>query len=392
MPFERSNAPMSGNQTVWLTEAITLTALGESLPQLWDRLMAGTCGIRKVEHFPVDQYPSPWAAAIPKLGGNAGRAESSRMHHLLERMLGTMTAADPDTVLFTATTKAGIDSLERLCRGQADDAAILVPSSVPRFISRRLGLTTEGVNISAACASSTIAVAKAASLIHRKKASSVLVCCMDVITDFVFSGFSALQALSPQPCRPFDRNRDGLTLGEGAAALHFMSAERAARQARKPLAAVVGWGMSNDATHITAPARDGCGLIRAIDKALQLAELKPEQVDAVSAHGTGTVYNDAMELTAIRHVFGSRPLPVYSVKGAIGHTLGAAGGIEVALAAMALAEGAVPPTVGLLQPEPEAQSLVSNQAREICGGHLLTTNSGFGGINAAIILKSGRTL
>lgn len=379
---------MSRDQAVWLTEALTVTALGDSLPTLWENLMAGRCGIRKVEHFPVDQYPSRWAAAIPNLVPVGERTGRSRLHHLLERLIDSMAAASGDTVLFTATTKAGIDNIERLCRDQTADEVDLVPSSVPRHISRRLGLAAEGVNINAACASSTIAVAKAASLISSGTASSVLVCCLDVITDFVFSGFSALQALDPQPCRPFDRNRSGLTLGEGAAALYFVSADRAVRQELKPLAAVVGWGMSNDATHITAPARDGSGLIRAIDKALQLSGLKPEQVAAVSAHGTGTVFNDAMELTAIRNVFGDRPLPVYSVKGAIGHTLGAAGGIEVALASKALSEGMVPPTVGLLHPEPEAESLVSPQVREISGRYLLTTNSGFGGINAAIILKS----
>ncbi|KPJ74643.1 MAG: beta-ketoacyl synthase [Deltaproteobacteria bacterium SG8_13] len=380
---------MSRSQPVWLTEAVTVTALGDSLQQLWDRLMAGRSGIREVEHFPVDQYASRWAAAVPGLTPSGGRTGRSRLHPLLERLFDSMPAADADTVLFTATTKAGIDSLEPLCRGQAADTTGMVPSDVPRLISRRLGLTAEGVNINAACASSTIAVAKAASLIRTGRASSVLVCCMDVITDFVFSGFSALQALSRQPCRPFDRDRSGLTLGEGAAALQFMSAERAAGRNRKPLAAVVGWGMSNDATHITAPARDGCGLIRAIEKALHLSQLDPGQIGAVSAHGTGTVYNDAMELTAIRHVFGDRSLPVYSVKGAIGHTLGAAGGIEVALAAKALAEGMVPPTVGLLHPEPEAESLVSTRAQNLSGSTLLTTNSGFGGINAAIVLKSG---
>lgn len=381
---------MSPGRPVWLTEALTVTALGDSLPQLWDRLMDGRCGIRQVEHFPVDQYASRWAAALADLdpGDPAKGSGRSRLLHLLERMLASMSAVDSDTVLLTASTKAGIDNLERLCRGQAAESDDTIPSSVPRLISRRLGLAAEGVNINAACASSTIAVAKAAALIRSGSADSVLVCCMDVITDFVFSGFSALQALSPQPCRPFDRSRDGLTLGEGAAVLHFMSAERAAGLDRRPLALVVGWGVSNDATHITAPALDGCGLIRAIDKALRLSQLDSDQIAAVSAHGTGTVYNDAMELTAIRHVFGDRSLPVYSVKGAIGHTLGAAGGIEVALAARALSEGVVPPTVGLLQPEPEAESLVSVRARDITGQTILTTNSGFGGINAAIILKS----
>ena len=380
---------MNPHHPVWLTEALTVTALGESLPELWQHLMAGRCGIRESAHFAVDQYTSRWLAAVPNLGSEDDRSGRSRLNHLLERLFASMHPVDTDSVLFTATTKAGIDNLELLCRGKPADTDETVPSSVPRFVARRLGLGSEGLNINAACASSTIAVAKAASLIRTGRVSSVLVCCMDVITDFVFSGFSALQALSPQPCRPFDRNRDGLTLGEGAAVLHFQSAERAAEQQRKPLAEIVGWGMSNDATHITAPARDGSGLIRAIEKALHLSGLRPEQVAAVSAHGTGTVFNDAMELTAYRQVFGDRSLPVYSVKGAIGHTLGAAGGIEIALAARALAERSVPPTVGLQQVEPGAESLVSTHPQQISGQTLLTTNSGFGGINAAIVLKSG---
>ena len=380
---------MNRQQPVWLTHALTVTALGDRLPVLWSNLMAGQCGIREVDHFAVDQYSSRWAAVIPALVPEDTRAGKSRLHHLLDRLLKAMHPVPADSVLFTATTKAGIDHLERLCRGQASEAVDLFPANVPRLISRRLGLTDEGLNINAACASSTIAVAKAASLIRAARASSVLVVGMDVITDFVFSGFSALQALSPQPCRPFDRDRNGLTLGEGAAALQLMRADHAAEQGYTPLAEIAGWGMANDATHITAPARDGSGLIRAIEKALHLAELAPEQIAAVSAHGTGTIFNDAMELTAIRGVFGDRPLPVYSVKGAIGHTLGAAGGIEVALAACALDKRAVPPTVGLLQPEPGAESLVSSHARNIFGDYLLTTNSGFGGINAAIVLKSG---
>jgi 3-oxoacyl-[acyl-carrier-protein] synthase II len=380
---------MNRHQPVWLTEAHTVTALGDSLEQLWRHLMAGRCGIRQAAHFSVDQYASRWLAAVSNLGSKEDPSGRSRLNHLLERLFASMPPVDTDAVLFTATTKAGIDNLERLCRGNPADTDETVPSTVPRLIARRLGLDSEGLNINAACASSTIAVAKAASLIRAGRASSVLVCCMDVITDFVFSGFSALQALSPQPCRPFDSNRDGLTLGEGAAALYFQSAERAAEQQRQPLAEVIGWGMSNDATHITAPARDGGGLIRAIEKALHLSGLKPRQIAAVSAHGTGTVFNDAMELTAIRQVFGDRSLPVYSVKGAIGHTLGAAGGIEIALAARALAEGSVPPTVGLQQVEPKAESLVSTDAQQISGQTLLTTNSGFGGINAAIVLKSG---
>ena len=382
---------MKDHQTVWLTGAQTVTALGSSLPTLWKNLVEGRCGIREVAHFPVDQYTSTWAAAIPDLVPDSKPGNYSRFHYLLERLVDSLDPVPRDTVLITATTKAGIESLEYLCRGQTADTANLIPSSMPGWISRRLGLTSEGVNINAACASSTIAVAKAAALIRAGRASSVLVCCMDVITDFVYSGFSALQALSPQPCRPFDRNRSGLTLGEGAAVLYLTNTDRAARQKDPPLAEIVGWGMSNDATHITAPARDGRGLVRAIEKALQLATIEPDQIAAVSAHGTGTVFNDAMELTAIRQVFNGRSIPIYSVKGAIGHTLGAAGGIEVALAANTLIEHTVPPTVGLLDPEPEAAPLVSNRARTLVGNSIVTTNSGFGGINAAIVLKYGNS-
>ena len=217
----------------------------------------------------------------------------------------------------------------------------------------------------------------------------MLVVCLDLVSEFVFSGFSALQALSPSVCRPFDRNRDGLTLGEGGAALLLMSRERAAREGRPELGIVAGWGAANDATHITAPARDGCGLIQSVRQALGRAGIEPEQIAAISAHGTATPYNDQMELTAFRALFGERSLPVHSVKGSIGHTLGAAGGIEVALGLRCLEAGTMPPTVGLLEVEEAGAGLVSNRQQPILGNYLLSTNSGFGGVNAALILRRG---
>jgi 3-oxoacyl-[acyl-carrier-protein] synthase II len=152
---------------------------------------------------------------------------------------------------------------------------------------------------------------------------------------------------------------------------------------------VLGWGVANDATHITAPARDGCGLILAVRQALAKAELCANAVSAISAHGTGTVYNDLMELTAFATVFGAHRVPIHSVKGAIGHTLGAAGGIEVALGFKALTAGTVPPTAGFRTPEAGAEDIVSSQAVSFAGDVLLTTNSGFGGVNAALLLGKG---
>ena len=148
--------------------------------------------------------------------------------------------------------------------------------------------------------------------------------------------------------------------------------------------------MANDAFHVTAPASDGRGLLAAVKQALKRAGLEPEAISAVCAHGTGTVYNDHMELTAFDQLFGDRRLPVYAIKGAIGHTLGAAGGIEVALGLKSLSEGLAPPTVGFSKGEDNMVERVSSQPAVIPGNHLLSTNSGFGGINAALILAKGR--
>jgi len=215
----------------------------------------------------------------------------------------------------------------------------------------------------------------------------VLVCCADIVTEFIFSGFSALKALSSVPCRPFDRNRKGLSLGEGAAALVIMSPKEALKQNRKPLGKITGWGVANDATHITAPAQTGCGLVQAVARALRMSGKHADDISAICAHGTGTIYNDLMEMTAFRQAFGERIVPIYSIKGAIGHTLAAAGGIEVAVGLQALKAQVLPPTIGLTEPMAEAAGRVKNEPAAFAGKYLLTTNSGFGGVNAALILE-----
>jgi 3-oxoacyl-[acyl-carrier-protein] synthase II len=168
----------------------------------------------------------------------------------------------------------------------------------------------------------------------------------------------------------------------------MMSRARAEKENMPSLGRVLGWGTANDATHITAPARNGRGLIQAIQEAFRMAGMQAEEISAVSAHGTGTVYNDAMEITAFREVFGKRNLPVFSVKGAIGHILGAAGGIEAVLGLKALSDRTAPPTVGLSAPMEGAKGMVSGRPVNFSGNRLLTTNSGFGGVNAALVLES----
>ena len=369
---------------VCICAAHTVTGLGPDLESLWRGAMAGESAIRPLTRFATGRYLTGNASWIEGLEYKNGR---SGIYPLLEQLFDSFASLPADAALLTASTKGCVDTMERLQEGVPGDPAEIPMAHLLQWISTRLGLTSPGININAACASSTIAVARAASLIAAGRCEAAVVVCMDLVSEFVFSGFSALQALSPAVCRPFDRNRDGLTLGEGGAALLLMSHEQAKREGRPVLGIVAGWGAANDATHITAPARDGCGLIQSVRQALKHAAIAPEQIAAISAHGTATVYNDQMELTAFRTLFGERSIPMHSIKGAIGHTLGAAGGIEVALGLKSLEAGQLPPTVGMLEPEEGGEGFLSRSAQTINGNYLLSTNSGFGGVNAALILR-----
>ena len=368
-----------------VTDAAVVSALGSNLEELWCRLIQKERAIRPITRFPVDQnhYRSKIAAVIKGLNPPPGR---SLLKDLLDRLVDQMGPVPENAALITATIKSGIDNLESDCRGKPTGMQDILLTSLADYIGERLGLTGKGICISASCASSTIAVARGAALIASGQAEAVLVCCADIVSAYVFSGFSALKALAPEPCRPFDSNRQGLSLGEGAATLLLMSEGRAKREGRDRLGTVCGWGISNDANHITAPVRGGAGLALAINKALTSAHRQPDEIAAICAHGTGTIYNDRMELDAFNKVFHQRRLPIFSVKGAIGHTLGAAGGIETILGLKALATKIAPPTVGFATPEEGAQGQVSADQQTIAGDFILTTNSGFGGINAALVL------
>lgn len=373
-------------KSVWLVDGSVTTAFGDGLNPLWDGLLAGRCAVAPVERFATGNFVSALGGCVdlptPPAGG-------SRLPLLLERLLAPLASVPTDARLFTATTKVGIDALEQLRRGQPADPAPILPETLQGAIAARYGLSDGGLNVNAACASSTLALARGAALIAAGRCEAVLVVCCDLVSEFVFAGFSALQALSSEAARPFDRRRNGLNLGEGGAALLLMEEGRARREGRSPLATLHGWGAANDAHHVTAPARDGCGLIQAVRQSLAVAGRAPEAVAAVSAHGTATVFNDAMELTAFAALFGGRKLPLHSVKGAIGHTLGAAGGIEALLSARMLREQIVPPTVGFAEPEEGAEGQVSERAQPFAGELLLSTNSGFGGVNAALLFGRG---
>ncbi len=371
---------------VVISRVATVTALGDGLDPLWQGLMAGKSGIAPLQRFSCENYISRYAAVIADLDAPAG---SSLLDPLLERVADQLGPVPRESRLLVASTKGEIDLLTATVRnGEPLPASIMFEALIAK-ISRRFSLASPGYNINAACASSTIAIARAAAMIGSGSAESVLVYAADLVSEFVFSGFSALQALSPQPSRPFSCERDGLTLGEAGVALLLTSEEDARLRGEKPLAVVAGWGVANDAHHVTAPARDGYGLVRACRQALDGAAIAPAAIAAINAHGTGTVYNDAMELTAFGTIFGEDIPPLHGVKGSLGHCLGAAGGVEIALACRALDEQQIPGTAGSSHPEPAVGGKVSTTAQAIAGDYLLCSNSGFGGINATVVLGRG---
>ena len=369
---------------VFISKVACVSALGTGPDTLWQGLLDGRSGIAPLNRFDCENYLSSQAACVAELRTPQG---GSLLDHLLEQLAEQIGDVPRHARLLVASTKGEIDRLENACRiGESLPQAVLFRAFLEK-ISRRFALTDSGTNINAACASSTIALARGAAMIAAGEAECVLVYAADIISEFVFSGFSALQALSAEPCRPFDRDRKGLTLGEAGVVLLLANEEYASRQKHLPLAMISGWGVANDAHHVTAPARDGSGLIRACRSALKSAGISANQIGAINAHGTGTSYNDAMELTALNELFADNLPPLHGIKGSLGHCLGAAGGIEAVVAAYSLQAQKIPGTIGCENPEEAAHGRVSASCQDIRGDYILSTNSGFGGVNGTLILQ-----
>ncbi|OGD12015.1 MAG: hypothetical protein A2Y86_01945 [Candidatus Aminicenantes bacterium RBG_13_62_12] len=309
---------------------------------------------------------------------------------LLRRLLPFFGSLPPADTIVWAGIKGNVEFIERGgWAADSDGITPFLPRHYSRWVRERLGWNEARViEVGAACASSAIGLALGADLISSGLSRAVLVAAADIVSRFSFIGFGALNALSRSLCRPFDIRRDGLILGDGAVMALLAGREYVGEAGRPPLARLSGWGVTNDAFHITAPSPRGEGLISAATLALNRAGASPGDIGAMCAHGTGTVYNDAMELRAIDAVFGDRLFPVFSIKGCVGHTFGAAGGIEALLCAQALCRGAVPPTHFFEQPDKGAAGRVSSEAQDFSNGRILTTNSGFGGINVALVLEN----
>ena len=360
-----------------------LTPYGLGTDACWDNILDCKTAISRLNRFDTSSFQSDYAGTIE---GLKYHQKDSLVMQMLAALFEKSALIPSDAGLLVATTKGEIDLLEEMI---LQDRKEMFNNSQATFLEKVTliaGVNTKGTLISAACSSSAVAVARAAAMIRSGRSDCVLVVACDSVTEFVYSGFSSLMALEKISAMPFDKNRSGLSLGEAAAFVLLMSEERAEKEKRESLGEVLGWGLSDDANHMTGPSRQSEGLILAIGKALCSARIIESDVGFISAHGTGTVYNDSMEIRAFKAVFRDRK-PVYSIKGGIGHTMGAAGLIEMIIAMKVLREGTVPLTVNLRDTDPEAEGWVSTECRPIQKKSVaLMTNAGFGGINSALAL------
>jgi 3-oxoacyl-[acyl-carrier-protein] synthase II len=304
--------------------------------------------------------------------------------------------------VFMASTVAGLSEIDPEIaadpaawyrRGGLSLAATYPAACVADAVGEHLGIDGPRCAVSAACASSAMAIALAANMLLDGAAPMMLAGGSDALCPFTLSGFSALQALDPNPCRPFDQNRKGLNLGEGAAVLVLETLAGAAERHAEVLAVLHGWAMTNDAFHSTAPQQQGTGLSDCMRVALEMAEVSGDEIGYVNAHGTGTPLNDIAETSAYETVFHGRsgPIPVSSTKSYFGHCLGAAGALEAAITIMAVRCGVLLPTLRLTDPieSPSVNWLRGGVRRESLP-LAMSVSAGFGGSNTTLIFGNGQ--
>ena len=369
-----------------ITNYDLITAYGRGIQPLWEGILSGKSCIDKLERFPTPSCLCHNAATIPGL--SLLKQDSLTMQMLKMILTKDLKIIPPDAFLILATTVGEIDLLEKAVLKKTSDVKESKLTHLLKKVKTLVKIKKDGLLISCACASSSTAIAEAARIIESGKKDCILVVAADAVSEFVFSGFSSLMALDKDRAKPFDKNRSGLSLGEAAGFILLMSQARAKKEKRQALAQVAGWGLSCDANHMTGPARNAEGLSQAIVCALKKANAPYAQIGCISSHGTGTLYNDAMELLAFKNIFKNKAVPVYSVKGGTGHTLGSAGLIETVMALKVGQEKTIPPTVGLKDIDAQAIGWVSPLAKILKQPTVILNNCGFGGINAALVLKN----
>ena len=406
---------------VVITGMGVITSLGETVDGMWDALCAGESGVRTIKRWDTTKYPIKFGAEcldfdVTKFGVD-GR-DAKRMDRFGQfGMAASIRAIEDSGVDFTKEDRArcgviigsGIGGLETLQEQShiLDTRGVgrVSPFTVPRLmvnaasgnVSIRFGLQGPNTAVATACATGSNAIGDAGRFIQYGMAD-MMVCggSEAALCEIGMASFTAARALSSRneapekASRPFDRDRDGFVMAEGAGVVVLEEYEHARQRGARMYAELVGYGMSADAFHLTSPHEHGHGASAAMELALKDAALSPDQIDYVNAHGTSTPLGDAAEVRAMKKTFGDHAykFAVSSIKGATGHALGASGGIEAVVLAMAVSRNLIPPTINLDNPDDECDlDFVPHKARDLKVTYALSNSFGFGGHNACLLLK-----
>ncbi len=397
-----------------------VTPLGIGTGPTWEALINGKSGVGPITRFDASGYASQIAAEVKNFDVEAWfeKKQAKNVDHFVQYAVAaaemawqdsglSITAENTDRVgVITGCGMGGLPTIEEyhqvvVERGPRKITPFFIPRVIPNMVSGQISirLGSKGPNLSqtTACAAGTHAVGEAFRHIAYGDCDVVVPGGSEaVICPLAVGGFSAMKALStrndaPQAAsRPFDRDRDGFVISEGSGMLVLEELEAARARGAKIYAEIIGYGQTSDAFHIAAPPEDGEGAARCMAMALRDAQLSPEQVDYINAHGTSTPLNDLCETRAIKTVFGEHAytLAISSTKSMTGHMLGAAGGIEAAFTALTLFNGIIPPTINLENPDPDCDlDYVPLTAREQQVRVALSNSFGFGGTNGVLVMR-----
>lgn len=418
---------MNEQRRVVITGMGAVTCVGNSVPQLWDSVLFGRSGISTVTSFNTEKYKTKIGGFVkdlevtPLISEKELRRldkfiifavhafdEARKSAGLPVDLRGENSPIDPQRVgTCVGSGIGGLQTLEEQCRtvicdGPSRISPFMIPSLITNMasgmIAIRSGAMGANFSVSSACSTGTHAIGESFEAIRRGTVDMMFTGGSEAsICPLAFAGFCAMRAMSTHyndnpaiASRPFDLNRDGFVMSEGAGVLVLEEYEHAKKRNAPIVAEIVGYGATADAFHITAPLSNGAGAAKAYRLALDEAGVSPESVEYINAHGTSTKLNDVSETTAIKTAFGEHAykMSISSTKGVTGHALGAAGAIETILTAQALCNGIIPPTINYETPDPECDlDYTPNQLKERKIIYAANTNLGFGGHNAVLLLK-----
>jgi 3-oxoacyl-[acyl-carrier-protein] synthase II len=398
------------HKTIVVTGVGVVSPYGIGLDGLQAAMLSGKSCLKPTK----DVYPG-FEGSIAQVPGSVLHAEDFSSRYSRTDQLAVLAAQDAiansgcdcsvfrDSGVLMANTVGGLTEIDT---GIAQDPAawfrrpggLLRGSSFPvahvaDAVGEHFGIRGPRCAISVACASGAMAIALAANMLLDGAAPIILAGGSDPLCPFTLSGFNSLRALDPNPCRPFDQNRNGVNLGEGAAVLILETLAGAIARNSNVLAVLRGWAMTNDAFHTTAPHKEGSGLADCIQLSMEMAEVSGDDIGYVNAHGTGTPLNDSAEANAYETAFHGRhqPIPVSSTKSYFGHCLGAAGALEAAITIMAVRSGTLLPTLRLTDPiESPGIDWLRREVKRQPLPLAMSASSGFGGSNTVLIFGSGR--